>query len=746
MKKILYILLPAAAILAACNKNIETPSILQDAEEVTIHVSVPATKISLTPEGDDLLLAWEEGDCLRIISGSESQVYTIQPGFSEHEADFKGPKVNGTTFDILYPGTFADASEAAAAYPGTPVQDGNGDVRHVKYATCLQGVDTYSNIFFTEDWATSHGGSLLRPTVLKLVMTLPEDASEVNLITVGLLGEEFSMELKNVDVSKSDHILTAYMAASLGDSILPANVPVEVKVTGADEAVYGVSFSLKSDTTLKGGEVSIFQFTKGVKEYLFEGGDGTEANPFIIANKRQLVNLMKLYADEDAADEGKKEVKYWAQLTADVNLSGVDWIPFNRTGNYGRAINFDGGGHTISNLTVDGNTYAYPSFAGVVYGDIKDVNFESVVIDGGGNNAGTVGGYIGTGDKVGNCSGITVKNVTISGTGKNVGGFAGVVGSTGTISNCHVTGTNTIIQSSTTTARSAGGFVGNISAACTIKNCTATANVKNESSYYTGGFIGQLGTAVPAVVESCAFLGGNIEAGRDAVKNSPVAGFIARLTNGGATFTDCYVDGAKITAVKSGRVGGFAGDTGGATNSFTSCHVINSTISGAQHCGGFVGVMYSSASKCYVDATTITANDINDGGFAGYPEKATITNCYVTSGVKVVGGACNNVSGFAGIGKVDNNITFCYEAAEISGTGTGVGAFIGYVDAAPTAVSSCIAWHNDLSFYGGVKDEVSVDNITGNYTGTSGTITSQAQSLGWSGDVWNFSGSAPVLK
>ena len=116
----------AAALLApSCVKSVEASSSRQ---EVTIHAAVPAegSRIALTDNGDGLHLAWEAGDGLRVISGSQSEAFAIKEGFTDHEASFTGAEVTGDSFDIMYPATFASIEEAEASDFRYQVQNGNG--------------------------------------------------------------------------------------------------------------------------------------------------------------------------------------------------------------------------------------------------------------------------------------------------------------------------------------------------------------------------------------------------------------------------------------------------------------------------------------------------------------------------------------------------------------------------------------------------------------------------------------------
>ena len=86
----------------SCRKHTDLKPVVP---QVTIHATVPdeATKVALTPDGDGLHLAWEAGDALRVISGSQSEQFAIKDGFTDHEASFTGSAVSGTIFSTALP-------------------------------------------------------------------------------------------------------------------------------------------------------------------------------------------------------------------------------------------------------------------------------------------------------------------------------------------------------------------------------------------------------------------------------------------------------------------------------------------------------------------------------------------------------------------------------------------------------------------------------------------------------------------
>ena len=95
------------SVLAGCVRE-QNPA--AEGSVMTIRASLPEKTgtragFSVPDSGPGLHLAWQEGDCIRVISGSASAVFDIEPGFTDHVASFTGPEVAGTTFDIICPGS-----------------------------------------------------------------------------------------------------------------------------------------------------------------------------------------------------------------------------------------------------------------------------------------------------------------------------------------------------------------------------------------------------------------------------------------------------------------------------------------------------------------------------------------------------------------------------------------------------------------------------------------------------------------
>ena len=139
-------------------------------------------------------------------------------------------------------------------------------------------------------------------------------------------------------------------------------------------------------------------------------GDGSKERPFVIDNTARLEEFMNIFKDaEQPADKNK--FKFYACMIADVDASEIEWTPLNAGGSFYKAIDFDGKGHVISNLTVSGT---YASFAGVLYGNVRNVTFSNATINGGGTNCGVVAGFLGTNGLPGSCENVVVTGSTVT--------------------------------------------------------------------------------------------------------------------------------------------------------------------------------------------------------------------------------------------------------------------------------------------------------------------------------------------
>ena len=668
MRSMYYTLL-ACLLVTSCMKEAAPEGSEQPAgKQVTIRVSIPEepfTKVDITAdtENNKLHLAWKEGDKILVVGSSQSEVFTLSNLISDHVAEFTGTAVGGGSFDILCPGTYASVDEAEDDTV-TPAQNGNGSTSHLRYKALLSGVDTYADIAFTSTWASSHGGTFKQGAAVKIVAQLPEGVTTLKSIGIGLGGRNYSLPLQNVDVSASARVLTAYLMLPWEDIDLPDGSQIPLYVLDTDNEAYSRTLSISGDKKVMQGKQNSFGSAANPIDGLtiqdFVAGSGTDANPYLIANARQLNNMHTVMVNNSSKS---------FRLLEDIDATSIaNWAPLNTASGFSKAMDFDGDGHTIANLRSSGANYA--SFAGVLNGHIHDVTFANATITHT-SKIGVVGGFIGTSSVVGNCTDVHVINSTVTGTGTTwAGGFAGEINTTGTLLRCSV-------ENTTVTAKShVGEFAGMVrQQVATIQEC------------YTRNFTLEHNTTPGATTGLGGFVG---------------------CTTINPTFDHCYVEGPvtlSSNVIPSGdvkvEVGGFIGYSTPSAK-YTGCRVTKVDVSGISHVGGFLGYGTNTAyevpsifTDCHVQNATVTQNlssangSIHTGGFVGYSMQAlSYINCSVTGTiVKAIEAAVQNVGGFVGCTTINPTFDNCYVEGPVTLSSNvipsgdvkvEVGGFIGY--------------------------------------------------------------------
>lgn len=275
----------------ACNKNEKTDSTPQKSEgsETTIirvNMDDVVSKVTFTDENSTLKTAWEETDQLRVISGDKSAVYSISRILSPRVAEFTGPAVEGSSYSVLYPGTYSSVEEAEADM-ASPAQNGNGSTAHLRLRALLTGVNEYQNISFYSDWAQSHGGSLKMSAAVKVMGKLPDGVATLKELSLNIGGKVFTLPLSHVDVSSAAQVLTAYMMLPWQDILIPDGTKVKICATGTDDKEYGTTLTVSGNKNVMMGKLSIFGSpeTRLNGESTETGSNGTlpdfDSNPIV---------------------------------------------------------------------------------------------------------------------------------------------------------------------------------------------------------------------------------------------------------------------------------------------------------------------------------------------------------------------------------------------------------------------------------------------------------------------------------
>ena len=231
----------------------------------------------------------------------------------------------------------------------------------------------------------------------------------------------------------------------------------------------------------------------------FTSGTGTQNDPYIISSE---AGLRYLQAQVAAGNSYKGQ---YIKLGADIALSG-EWTPIGSSSDKAFAGTFDGAGHTVSGMTITGNTLQYVGLFGYTLNGvvIKNVRLTDVNINmtevGKSVYAGALVGFIKVDTNttassvLDNCfasGSITVKTadkVTV------VGGLAGFTDQRAAVTNC---GTNVEINTDSGMGRATvGGLVAWASIRTLFENDYTLGNVtvatENDTYANVGGMFGQV--------------------------------------------------------------------------------------------------------------------------------------------------------------------------------------------------------------------------------------------------------------
>lgn len=707
MKKYQIILAALAAMLlaASCNKEqntTEEPVVqeITEGEVVTIQASIPDdfSKVGLSYTGSALALTWSAGDVIRVADHSNSslyQVFTLSSGAGTNSGTFTGTAISASSYDITL-------TSSMPANPLAQTQSTDASTAHLGYAVTLSGVNTYEDISFTSAWASSKGGSISQSGALHLQVSLPSGvAAVVNNVTMvadkNIFGATGTMAVAigTPADTDSDNVLDVFATIPIGGVSIPSGTGLLFKfgTTDASHSVYTRYYKTSSVLNLAGGQLNKISLTgTNTDKYAGKDDDGSAEHPYLIADKYQMVAMSGLMASG--------ATKYF-KLVDDIDMDGLTWTPLNNESPYDKAVNLDGNGKKISNLTMP-LFYTYN-------GDAANLTIEGSEISQTKGNYGIFGRQATVAD--GTVTNVTVKNSSLTSGKTIVGALFGTVSKNIVITGC--VADNVTLSSS----EQAGGLVGLMQAG-SIDNCSASGSA-TVTTYYGGGLVGLINGSVAGDI-TISNSHSSVTVSHDSGNYSRVGGLVGQIERS-VTIEKCYATG---------------------------------NVSGAGHYGGgLIGVINAAdatinISKCYATGNVTlptTGNFSHAGGLLGTVINGTvnISNCYSTGSITIrrySGGFVGTISGGA------LNITNSYTTSDI--TGVALSTLCGLVlgNKSGTSTVSCtsfVAWNACDRPFCYPAEAVST---TGNYYGTTGTVSGQATTLGWDSSIWDLSGSVPTLK
>ena len=392
-----------------------------------------------------------------------------------------------------------------------------------------------SDLIVADGQTVTYGSPTLRFTHRTARVTIVLTDYTEGLASVQLTG--LSTENDNPDkIIPYDKGSNTYTALVAPQSVAAGTAFITCTFTNGKTFVY----KMKNATDWQaGGEYTYTVSLAAAKDL----GYTIESNgSYTVTSADGLMNVAEL------VNGGKTDINI--TLDKNIDLTGKDWTPIGTSFDNSYTGTFDGGGHTITGLTIT----TKDQFVGL-FGYL--------------NRAGTVKNVV--------MEGIQITSNHMFG---NTGGVAGF--SWGTIENCSVSG-------SVSGTKCVGGVVG-AQKAGSITGCSSSATVKGTVD--VGGVAGEKWGSMTA-----CYATGNVTLEIDSPKNLSGGGLVG--FNGGSSVLACYATG-NVTSTGSStgnvHIGGFLGDN---YTTVTACYWKNNHEQG-------IGYNNKVTEATKVDGTDVT--------------------------------------------------------------------------------------------------------------------------------------------
>lgn len=715
----------------ATDNSVPTPdgdTTVPSTELVTMTVSIPEegfTKVSFTPdvneEGKPIVkLAWEDTDVL-IINEKEFAIDPESISDDGKTAKFKGEDPGDGPYTITYTNVSGDMNAQ------TQSSDNNTD--HLGYAATLADVDTYTSVQFNSEWAEEHNGTFSQSGVLHVQAKLPTAAIADAVKKVVIRTKEnvlngsnaIAVTLAEAGVEGNGQVINVYAtlaqeAPLLADTELFFDFQIDAEKSYKKYTAYR---KLDAEKILASGSLNEFKINcDKINVSAGPADNGTADAPYLIADQNQM-----------NAIHGKlTSTKKYYRMIDDIDMTGISWSPLMTAGS--ELIDFDGGNHTLANISAPSANYV--SIFGLLTGRVANLTIDNATITPGGQRAGVLASYIGTGTGAGVVSKVTITNSNV-GTSTNKGTFyCGILASyvnnhnteisDVTIDNCSVYSTNTTGGMIATTNNKTASY-----ANCHINNSTVVGG------NYTGGFVGLASGTYSNCSVNADVTGGHQTGG--------FAGHTSAIT----AINQCYTAGS---VAGTNNVGGFIGWAQYSltmNNCYSVANVGSSSSRAGNRVGGLVGHYtkngVSNAGPCSI-SNSFAAGDIYAaspvGGLIGQAAEAdcTLQNCIAWNATVNASSKVATAAPVIGNSHQNATLTDNYRRVDMSVNTT----WTDWTEFNHANTSSSVA------LTGSAGQELTGMGPYFGKVGADKTIFQIATTLGWSNSIWNLtSGSYPTL-
>ena len=365
-----------------------------------------------------------------------------------------------------------------------------------------------SDLIVADGQTVTYGSPTLRFThrTARVTIVLTDYTEESMGVQLTGLSTEGGNPAEIIPYDKGSNTYTALVAPQ---SVAAGTAFITCTFTNGKTFVY----KMKNATDWQaGGEYTYTVSLAAAKDpgYTIEGNGS-----YTVTSADGLMNVAEL------VNGGKTDINI--TLDKNIDLTGKDWTPIGTSFDNSYTGTFDGGGHTITGLTITTKDqfvglFGYLNRAGTVknvvmegiqitsnhmFGNTGGVagfswgTIENCSVSGSVSGTKCVGGVVGA-QKAGSITGCS-SSATVKGT-VDVGGVAGQTNSSATLTACYATG-NVTIEIAPKKNIAGGGLVG-MNAGSSLLACYATGNVTSTGSstgyVHIGGFLGNNYTTVTA--------------------------------------------------------------------------------------------------------------------------------------------------------------------------------------------------------------------------------------------------------
>ena len=365
-----------------------------------------------------------------------------------------------------------------------------------------------SDLIVADGQTVTYGSPTLRFThrTARVTIVLTDYTEESMGVQLTGLSTEGGNPAEIIPYDKGSNTYTALVAPQ---SVAAGTAFITCTFTNGKTFVY----KMKNATDWQaGGEYTYTVSLAAAKDpgYTIEGNGS-----YTVTSADGLMNVAEL------VNGGKTDINI--TLDKNIDLTGKDWTPIGTSFDNSYTGTFDGGGHTITGLTITTKDqfvglFGYLNRAGTVknvvmegiqitsnhmFGNTGGVagfswgTIENCSVSGSVSGTKCVGGVVGA-QKAGSITGCS-SSATVKGT-VDVGGVAGQTNSSATLTACYATG-NVIIEINPKKNIAGGSLVG-MNAGSSLLACYATGNVTSTGSstgkVHIGGFLGNNYTTMTA--------------------------------------------------------------------------------------------------------------------------------------------------------------------------------------------------------------------------------------------------------